>query len=156
MGRTSPGDCDLFREKPPHCVRGIPATLFSWLSVPSARLVDGQGQDAVRAGNPHPPHAVRGLFAWCIAHQIQWVHSIALLLACLLPPSPLLASPNYEGVDKTVVEKFAADAGRPPQKPLIDTDRGDLLLFLFLTAGAAGGFIAGYAFRSLFPPKKKS
>jgi cobalt/nickel transport system permease protein len=60
---------------------------------------------------------------------------------------------KWEGVDKTVVEKMAREAGRPPSKPLINTDRGDLLLFLFLLAGAAGGFIAGYYFRHLFPPR---
>ena len=62
---------------------------------------------------------------------------------------------NWEGVDKTVIEKFAAESGRPARDPYINTDRGDLLLFLFLLAGAAGGFIAGYAFRSLFPPTGK-
>jgi ABC-type cobalt transport system substrate-binding protein len=67
-----------------------------------------------------------------------------------------LPAASYEGVDKTVVEKLATDAGRPPQKPLIDPDQGDLGLFLFLTAGAVGGFVAGYAFRGLFPPKKKN
>jgi cobalt/nickel transport protein len=62
----------------------------------------------------------------------------------------------WEGVDKTVVEKFAAEAGHPAQEPYINTDQGDLLLFLFLLAGAVGGFIVGYAFRALFPPRKKA
>lgn len=63
------------------------------------------------------------------------------------------ASESWEGVDKTVVEKFANEAGHPPRKPFIDTDQGDLLLFLFLLSGAAGGFVAGYTFRAIFPPK---
>jgi cobalt/nickel transport protein len=62
---------------------------------------------------------------------------------------------KWQGVDETVVGKFAEKAGRPARKPLIDTDRGDLPLFLFLVAGAAGGFIAGYYFRELFPGKTK-
>ena len=65
-------------------------------------------------------------------------------------------APGWKGVDETVIEKVATEAGHPPQPPLLDTDQGDLLLFLFLTAGAIGGFIAGYAFRTLFPPKAKS
>ena len=65
------------------------------------------------------------------------------------------ASESWEGVDTTVVEKFAREAGRPPSKPYINTDQGDLLLFVFLLSGAAGGFIAGYAFRALFPPKDR-
>ncbi len=61
---------------------------------------------------------------------------------------------SWEGVDKTVVEKVAAEAGHPAREPYINTDQGDLLLFLFLVAGAIGGFIAGYTFRALFPPRK--
>ena len=62
---------------------------------------------------------------------------------------------TWEGVDKTVVEKVAAEAGHPPREPYVNTDQGDLLLFLFLVAGAIGGFIAGYTFRTLFSPRKK-
>lgn len=60
---------------------------------------------------------------------------------------------EWKGVDETVVEKFAEQAGRPSKKPLINTDQGDLLLFVFLIAGSAGGFVAGYYFRVLFPPE---
>lgn len=63
---------------------------------------------------------------------------------------------KWAGVDETVVEKFAKEAGRPPREPLINTDQGDLLLFVFLVAGTAGGFVGGYYFRELFPPKHKS
>ncbi len=65
------------------------------------------------------------------------------------------AATTWEGVDKVVVEKVAAEAGRPAREPYINTDQGDLLLCLFLLAGAIGGFIVGYAFRALFPPRKK-
>ena len=63
---------------------------------------------------------------------------------------------RWEGVDKTVVAQVAIDAGRPPRQPYINTDQGDLLLFLFLVAGAVGGFIVGYLFRGLFPPRNRS
>jgi hypothetical protein len=63
---------------------------------------------------------------------------------------------TWEGVDKTVVEKTAVAAGHPPREPYINTDQGDLLLFLFLLAGAVGGFIVGYTFRALFPPRKRA
>ena len=62
----------------------------------------------------------------------------------------------WEGVDETVVKKVAADAGHPAREPYINTDQGDLLLFLFLLAGAVGGFIIGYTFRGLFPPRKRA
>ncbi len=59
----------------------------------------------------------------------------------------------WPGVDETVVEKYATAAGRPPQRPLVDPGEGSLLLFLFLIAGAVGGFAAGYYFREVFPRK---
>jgi hypothetical protein len=63
---------------------------------------------------------------------------------------------TWEGVDATVIERVAIEAGRPPWDPWIDTDQGDLLLWLFLLAGAVGGFIVGYSFRVLFPPGNKA
>jgi ABC-type cobalt transport system substrate-binding protein len=66
------------------------------------------------------------------------------------------ADTKWAGVDETVVEKFATEAGHPPRKPFINTDQGDLLLFVFLIAGTIGGFIGGYCFRGLFPPKAKA
>jgi ABC-type cobalt transport system substrate-binding protein len=62
---------------------------------------------------------------------------------------------EWAGVDETVVEHYAEAAGRPARDPYINTDQGDLLLFLFLIAGIAGGFAGGYCFRELFPPVKK-
>lgn len=55
----------------------------------------------------------------------------------------------WPGVDESVVEKYAAQYGRTAKPPLVNTDQGDMLLFVFLLAGAAGGFVAGYAWRSL-------
>ncbi len=51
-----------------------------------------------------------------------------------------------------MVKKFADEAGRPPREPFINTGQGDVLLFVFLVAGAIGGFIGGYYYRELFPP----
>ena len=62
---------------------------------------------------------------------------------------------SWNGVDETVVGRYARAAGRPPREPFINTDRGDLLLFVFLIAGAAGGFLGGYYFRELFPPTEQ-
>ena len=81
--------------------------------------------------------------------------SLALLLAAA-GFDAAASDKKWAGVDETVVEKFATDAGRPPRKPFINTDQGDLLLFVFLIAGTVGGFIGGYCYRGLFPPKTKT
>lgn len=57
---------------------------------------------------------------------------------------------QWSGVDETVIEHIAEQAGRPARKSLINTDQGDIILLFFLIAGAAGGFVAGYQFRRLF------
>ncbi len=62
---------------------------------------------------------------------------------------------RWEGVDEAVVKKFAVAAGRPPRVPYINTDQGDILLFVFLIAGVAGGFVGGYCFRDLFPRNER-
>lgn len=64
------------------------------------------------------------------------------------------ASEKWQGVDEAVVEKIAKEQGREARKPFINTDQGDLLLFVFLVAGAAGGFIAGYSWRILITERK--
>ncbi len=58
-------------------------------------------------------------------------------------------SEKWIGVDESVVEKFAKEHGREVREPLMNTDQGDLLLFLFLLAGAIGGFVGGYYWRIL-------
>jgi len=65
-----------------------------------------------------------------------------------------LLAGSWPGVDEAVIEKVAEKAGRPAREPFINTDQGDLLLFVFLLAGIVGGFIGGYYFRALFPPRR--
>lgn len=62
--------------------------------------------------------------------------------------------PDWQGIDKTIIEKVALEHARPPWKPFINTDQGDLLLFLFLLAGIIGGFVAGFCWRKLFGERK--
>ena len=81
---------------------------------------------------------------------------ILLLTGFLLagPACPPGRAASWSGVDETVIEKFAEKAGRTAREPFINTDQGDLLLFVFLLAGIVGGFIGGYNFRTLFPPRQ--
>ena len=88
----------------------------------------------------------------------QSVIALSLLLLLAVGVFLIASDPKarWNGIDETVVERYAAQAGRPAREPYINTDRGDLLLFLFLLAGAAGGFIGGYCYRGLFPPRRKN
>jgi len=56
---------------------------------------------------------------------------------------------RWPGVDESVIEKIAAEAGRSA-RPLWFEMQGDLALFLFLCAGIAGGSVLGYCFRMIF------
>ncbi|WP_305045435.1 hypothetical protein [Geoalkalibacter sp.] len=82
---------------------------------------------------------------------------LAVLLSLALGAQALAEDerPKWPGVDETVVEKFARELGREPREPFIDTDQGDLLLFLFALAGAVGGFVMGYYWHKVFVAGKK-
>lgn len=80
--------------------------------------------------------------------------STALLIYFSLQPLASGAD-KWSGVDESVVEKFAKEHGREAREPLINTDQGDLLLFVFLIAGAVGGFVAGYYWRTLTEERAK-
>ena len=57
---------------------------------------------------------------------------------------------KWTGIDVSIVGKYAEKYGRPPRAPYINTDQGDLLLFVFTVAGLLGGIVIGYNFRKLF------
>jgi hypothetical protein len=78
--------------------------------------------------------------------------SVLLALGIIVCSVALNTTAQWSGVDESVVKKFAEEAGRPPWESFI---RGDALLFFFLIAGTAGGFMAGYYYRELFPPRRK-
>lgn len=78
---------------------------------------------------------------------------LLIFLSFLLPGSLAFAQSKWSGVDENVVEKIAEEHGRASRPPFINTDQGDLLLFVFLLAGAAGGFILGFNWHKLFIEK---
>jgi cobalt/nickel transport protein len=75
----------------------------------------------------------------------------ALFFICI--QSKTFATEKWAGVDEAVVKKIAKEYGREAREPLIKTDQGDLLLFVFLLAGAVGGFVGGYYWRILMVEK---
>jgi cobalt/nickel transport protein len=65
-----------------------------------------------------------------------------------------LAPQPWTGVDEAVVEKVAREHGREA-KSIVPEAKGDLQLFLFAAAGAAGGFLAGYCWRGLADKRRE-
>lgn len=64
---------------------------------------------------------------------------------------------DYQGADVSVTalaDQFARKVGAGSRDPFINTDKGDLLLFLFAFSGLVSGFFLGYQWRSLFPAKE--
>lgn len=61
---------------------------------------------------------------------------------------------TWTGIDVSIVGKYANKYGRPSREPYINTDKGDLLLFVFTFAGVVGGFIIGFNAYRLFYEKK--
>ena len=83
-------------------------------------------------------------------------HAIIMMSAFLLSAGGVShAAEQWQGIDETVVQKIAREHGREARKPLIDTGEGDMQLFMFLLAGAVGGFAAGYCWRALLDGRKK-
>ncbi len=86
---------------------------------------------------------------WLCALVLFW----AVALCC---PAFAEEGGKWPGVDETVVEKFAKELGREARDPYINTDQGDLLLFLFALAGGVGGFIMGYFWHKVFVAGKEN
>jgi hypothetical protein len=86
-----------------------------------------------------------------LSKQLLCLAFILLLFGSLQPLA--FSAEKWPGVDESVVEKYAKENGREAIKPLINTDQGDLLLFVFLVAGTVGGFAAGYYWRILMVEK---
>lgn len=55
-----------------------------------------------------------------------------------------------------IADKYAKEVGAGKRAPYINTDKGDLLLFMFTIGGAAAGFWLGYNYRDLFGKEKVS
>ena len=67
----------------------------------------------------------------------------------------LYAGEKWPGIDDAVVNRIAREHGRAERPSLIPAAEGDLQLFMFLMAGALGGFVAGYYWRVLLEGKNR-
>lgn len=80
---------------------------------------------------------------------------ISLALLGLWGSGPVRAGEKWPGIDEAVVNRIAREHGRAERPSLFPAAEGDLQLFMFLLAGAAGGFVAGYYWRVLLEGKQK-
>src|SRR5208283_3538437 len=87
-----------------------------------ANSSSGNSSDAGQGGNSMKRIIIGGL--------------VLLVLAGIIASAWIVPNAKWSGVDESVVEKFAKEAGRPPAEPYLNTDQGDLKLFVFLVAGA--------------------
>lgn len=83
------------------------------------------------------------------------VGTLLLIAVAIVPLAASAEEGKWAGVDESVVEKVAKEHGREAWEPFINTDQGDLLLFVFLIGGAIGGFVMGYYWRGLFDSTQK-
>lgn len=65
-----------------------------------------------------------------------------------------LAPRSRTSVNEAVVAPVAKEQGKGVLTSLVNSDKGDLLLGIFLLAGAIGGFAGGYYWRMLISEKK--
>lgn|GEM_PF-1002337 len=63
---------------------------------------------------------------------------------------------KWQGTDKVIEELASKMGGAKARPPLLNTDQGDLLLFLFAVGGFAAGVIVGVNWDRLFRRKEGS
>ena|SRR3990167_4993715 len=95
---------------------------------------------------------------FCIILAVLMSLSAALFAEERLEKTDMPAAQTSEegawtGIDVSIVGKYAEKYGHPPRDPYINTDQGDLLLFVFTAAGVIGGFIIGFNVRKIFYEK---
>lgn len=61
-----------------------------------------------------------------------------------------LKMPGADEQVNSIAEKYANEVGAGERAPFINTDKGDLLLFVFASGGAIAGFWLGYNWRDIF------
>jgi cobalt/nickel transport system permease protein len=85
-----------------------------------------------------------------IVVAVMVVLSALALLPTILQAGAGTAKGGYVGIDESIMEARAEEAGRPARAPFINTDQGDILLFVFCVGGLVAGGLMGYLGRMLF------
>lgn len=99
-----------------------------------------------------PEHKGVGVSCQAFMKKLWWKFGLLILFLGLIVYLGVYA-PSMPGADNrvnAVAEKYAVEVGAGERPPLINTDKGDLLLFMFAIGGAVAGFVIGYNWRDLF------
>jgi cobalt/nickel transport system permease protein len=112
----------------------------------------GEDSDAVCCGRPGRTVARSVSEGGGLVPRLRFgfLGSASLQTASAITPGK--AVPAWQAADDMVERRFAAQGGTKATQPAAE-DRGELPGFFAMLAGAIGGFIAGYCFRALFPPR---
>ena len=84
-----------------------------------------------------------------------WLRILIIVGVCLFVGTIIYMSFTYNEVKGTddkigdVTKVYTQKAGISQRTPYINTDKGDLLLFLFCFAGLVVGFYLGYQWRKI-------
>lgn len=89
----------------------------------------------------------------------KWKKMLIIVLISIFIGSIVYMSFKYDsigGADEkigVVVKQYAEKAGVSERKPYINTDKGDILLFLFCISGVIAGFYLGYNWKKIVSEK---
>lgn len=88
----------------------------------------------------------------------KWIILFLFLALLVYLGTSSLSMPGQDEYVNGIADKYAQEVGAKEREPYINTDKGDLLLFVFLLGGATAGFIIGHNWRDIFgkptvPPK---
>lgn len=89
----------------------------------------------------------------------KWKKSLIVLALCLFIGNIVYMAATYDkvrGADEKirgVTEVYAQKVGVAQRDPYINTDKGDILLFLFCFGGLVAGFYLGYNWQKIITQK---
>lgn len=86
----------------------------------------------------------------------KWLVVLMLLALLVYLGTSSLSMPGADEKVGDIAAKYAGEIGVSERPPLINTDKGDLLLFVFAVGGAVAGFYLGYQWRGIFGKVKGS
>lgn len=89
----------------------------------------------------------------------KWTKISIIVAVCIFMGAVIYMAFTYDNVPGAdaklsgVIEQYTEKAGVAERDPYINTDKGDILLFLFCFAGIVAGFYLGYNWKRITSEK---